>query len=121
MVLVDTSVWVGHLRASDHRLVKLLVAGEVACHAMVIGELACGNLQRRKEIIALLNALPAVDRVSDDEVLFFIGKHHLHGKGLGLVDVHLLASCLLAGARLWTLDKRLERSAGKLGIGLARG
>lgn len=116
MILADTSVWVDHLRTGNKRLANLLSSGEVACHPMVVGELACGNLRQRREIIPLLHALPVLDRVADDEILFFIERHRLAGKGLGLVDVHLLASCLLAGAGLWTLDKRLRQSSSHLGI-----
>ena len=117
MILADTSVWVDHLRVGNRRLADLLSSGEVSFHPMVVGELACGNLRRRKEVIALLHALPALDRVTDDEILFFVEKHRLHGKGLGLIDMHLLASCQLAGARLWTLDKRLKQASSRMEIG----
>ena len=114
MTLVDTSVWVDHLRNGNDALAELLLRDEVACHPMVIGELACGNLKRRKEILALLQALPTVECVSDDELLFFIGQHRLSGLGLGLVDVHLLASCAISHTSLWTLDSRLQRAADEL-------
>ena len=117
MILADTSVWVDHLRAGNRRLADLLSSGEVCCHPMIAGELACGNMRQRKEIIALLHALPTLDRVTDDEILFFIEKHRLYGKGLGLIDMHLLSSCLLAGARLWTLDKRLKQASSRIGVG----
>jgi len=117
MILVDTSVWVDHLRVGNLRLGELLTAGEVACHPMVVGELACGNLHRRKEIIALLHALPIFDRVSDDEVLFFMEKHKLYGMGLGLIDIHLLATCSIGNGHLWTMDKRLHKTATRLGVG----
>ncbi len=84
---------------------------------MVIGELACGNLGQRKEILSLLHALPAPGRVSDDEVLFFVEKHRLFGRGLGLTDVHLLASCKVSNCRLWTLDRRLQKAANEVGCG----
>ena len=115
MTLVDTSVWVDHLRRGNGRLAVLLVAANAACHPMVIGELACGNLKERKQILSLLHALPTLGRVSDDEILFFVEKHELFGRGLGLTDVHLLASCKIANCRLWTLDKRLEKAAAELG------
>lgn len=111
MILVDTSVWVDHLRNGNDALAEVLLKDEVACHPMVIGELACGNLKRRKELLALLHALPSIERVSDDEILFFIDQHRLSGRGLGLVDVHILASCAIAHATLWTLDSRLQRAA----------
>lgn len=117
MILADTSVWVDHLRAGNRRLADLLSSSAVCCHPMVTGELACGNLRHRKEIISLLHAQPTLDHVTDDEILFFIEKHHVHGKGLGLVDMHLLSSCQLAGARLWTLDKRLKQASSRIGVG----
>ena len=111
MMLVDTSVWVDHLRNGNDTLTELLLKDEVACHPMVIGELACGNLKRRKELLALLHALPTIERVSDDEILFFIEQHRLSGRGLGLVDIHLLASCVISHTSLWTLDSRLQQAA----------
>ena len=114
MILVDTSVWVDHLRNGNRRLSELLAAELVACHPLVIGELACGNLKQRTEILSLLHALPVLPRVSDDEILFFIEKHRLFGKGLGLTDLHLLASCRLAKCEMWTLDKGLQRAAAEL-------
>jgi predicted nucleic acid-binding protein len=111
MILADTSVWVDHLRNGNDPLAELLLKDEVACHPMVIGELACGNLKRRKELLALLHALPSIERVSDDEILFFIEQHRLSGRGLGLVDIHILASCAISHATLWTLDSRLQRAA----------
>jgi predicted nucleic acid-binding protein len=114
MTLVDTSVWVDHLRNGNHRLSELLMAESVACHPMVIGELACGNFKQRTEILSLLHALPVLPRVSDDEIIFFIEKHRLFGRGLGLTDIHLLASCRLAKCGLWTLDKGLHKAAAEL-------
>ena len=114
MILVDTSVWVDHLRNGNDALRERLLKDEVACHPMVIGELACGNLKRRKELLALLHALPAVERVSDDEILFFMDQHRLFGRGLGLVDVHILASCVISQTPLWTLDGRLQEAADDL-------
>ena len=116
MLLADTSVWVEHLRHGEPRLASLLNAGEVLCHPFVVGELACGNLRRRGEIVDLLASLPAIGKAGDSEVLHFIETHRLHGKGLGFVDVHLLASCALDGRRLWTLDKRLAKAARLLGV-----
>ena len=119
MVLVDTSVWVDHLRHNNRKLGDLLIAGEVACHPFVIGELACGSLRNRRQILELLQALPSLPKVEDDEILLFIEQRNLVRRGLGLIDVHLLASAALAGASLWTLDTRLNRAAHdlKLGIG----
>ncbi len=107
MVLVDTSVWIGHFHKTDAILARLLEEERVILHPFVLGELACGTLQNRTEIISLLHALPVAPRVEDDEVLFFIARHKLMGQGMGLIDIHLLASCCLASCKLWTRDKRL--------------
>jgi predicted nucleic acid-binding protein len=114
MVIVDTSIWVTHFRQGSRRLEKLLVDAEVMCHPFIIGELACGNLKNRQEIISLLQSLPMAQTVEFDEFLFFIDRNHLMGKGVGFVDVHLLASAQLTGAPLWTADKRLKSAAGQL-------
>ncbi len=116
MVLVDTSIWIDHLRSGYAKLSTLLNDGEVATHPFIIGELACGNLKNRKEIISLLHALPHVDKADDDEVLFFIEKHKLMGLGIGLIDCHLLASCKLGNSCILTKDKRLRDAAGQLGL-----
>ncbi len=116
MVLVDTSVWVAHLRQTRAGLVDLLNDGEVACHPFVVGELACGNLKNRTEILSLLEALPMVGEAEHEEVLQFIESHGLMGKGLGYVDVHLLASVALSHLPIWTLDKKLEQAADLLGL-----
>lgn len=118
MVLVDTSVWVEHLRRGELRLTALLQAGEVLCHPFVVGEFACGNLRRRDEILGLLGALPSLGKASDEEVLAFIARHQLNGKGLGLVDIHLLAATALARRSLWTLDIRLAKAAVRLGLAI---
>ena len=115
MILVDTSVWVEHLRRGVPELVVHLEAGAVLVHPFVIGELACGTLRARDEVLTLLGRLPAVPRATDHEALDFIKRHELMGRGIGLVDVHLLASAALAAdASLWTLDKRLHAVAGSL-------
>ena len=116
MVLVDTSVWVSHFRESNSRLVSLLNDGDGACHLFIIGELACGNLKNRREILLLLRSLPATDQVEQDEALQFVENNDLMGKGLGYIDVHLLASAVLSGASVWTLDKKLRAAALKLGV-----
>ncbi|MCK4563557.1 MAG: PIN domain-containing protein [Verrucomicrobia bacterium] len=116
MVLVDTSIWIDHLRSGNAALSALLNDGDVAIHPFIIGELACGNLKNRKEIISLLHALPHIDKADDDEVLFFIEKHKLMGLGIGLIDCHLLASCKLGKARLLTKGKRLRDAAGRLDL-----
>ena len=116
MVLVDTSVWVNHLRRGDKRLETLLLDGEVACHPFVIGELACGNLKNRFEILTLLRSLPQSPTIDLAEYLFFIEQNDLAGTGIGFVDVHLLASAKLSGLPLWTSDKRLNQTALQLGL-----
>ena len=117
MVLVDTSVWISHFRETHDGLVELLNNGDVVCHPFIIGELACGNLKNRTDIISLLEALPMVFLVSHEEVLAFIETRNVMGKGLGYVDVHLLAATLLTGVSLWTLDKKLEKAAKELNCG----
>ncbi len=116
MVLVDTSIWIDHLRSGNAKLTALLNDGEAAIHPFIIGELACGNLKNRKEIISLLHALPHIDKADDDEVLFFIEKHKLMGLGIGLIDIHLLASCKLGNSTILTKDKRLLDAANRLNL-----
>ena len=108
MILVDTSVWIDHLRKKDLILSDLLHKEEVCIHPFIIGEIACGNLVNRNEIIILLKALPEVVIAIDEEVLQFIENRRLYGKGLGYIDIHLLASSLLNNISLWTKDKRLS-------------
>ena len=108
MILVDTSVWVDHFRYEEPDLVSLLSRNRVLMHPMVIGELACGNLRNRDEVLGLLRGLPAILSATHDEVLFFIEQRRLMGRGIGYVDAHLLAAASLTGlAMLWTRDKRL--------------
>jgi predicted nucleic acid-binding protein len=110
--LVDTSVWVDHLRRGDTQLVALLERGAVVMHPFVVGEIACGSLANRGAVLELLQDLPTAVVADNDEVLGFIERHGLHGKGIGYVDVHLLASVALSGAAaLWTRDKRLRSAA----------
>jgi len=116
MVLVDTSVWVSHLRVGNSKLKNLLNDGDVACHSFVIGELACGNLKNRDEILSLLNTLPIVSQAEHEEVLQFIEHHQLMGKELGYIDMHLLTSALLNQVRMWTFDKRLKEVSSRLGL-----
>ncbi len=111
MVLVDTSIWVSHLCEGSEALAKTLRDGLVVCHPFVIGELACGHLKNRREILALLQALPAVEMAEQSELLEFIENKGIMGKGLGWVDMHLLASSLLSHVQLWTSDRRLKQVA----------
>jgi predicted nucleic acid-binding protein len=106
-MLVDTSVWVDHLRRRNAKLVELLEQTQVWTHDFVTGELACGNLAQRDKVLSALAALPHTPVASHDEVLAFLETHHLMGRGLGWVDVHLLASAKLAKLPFWTLDKQL--------------
>jgi len=117
MILVDTSVWVDHLRKGNRELARFLDEGLVLCHPFVLGELACGNLKNRKEILSLLSALPSSDVASQEEVMHLISERKLSGKGLGWVDVHLLASAILSRSTLWTRDKALGAAAQRLKVG----
>ncbi len=116
MILADTSVWADHLRGSEPGLVALLNEGAILIHPFVIEELACGNLPRRKDTLDLLHALSSAPMADHAEVLDFIVSQRLHGTGLGPVDVHLLASARLAGARVWSKDKALCREAKRLNL-----
>ena len=100
MVLVDTSVWINHLRKSDRHLEKLLIDCKVICHIHIICELACGNISNRKEIISLLQALPQAPVIEFDEYLYFIEQNRLFGMSIGFVDIHLLASAQLCQVHL---------------------
>jgi predicted nucleic acid-binding protein len=115
-ILVDTSVWIDHLRRTSPHLVDLLDQGAVLVHPFVVGELACGNLRNRTEILGLLQALPATPVAEPEETLHFVENEQLHGRGLGWVDVNLLASARLQGAGLWSLDKTLAAAARRLRI-----
>jgi len=117
MVLVDTSVWVEHFRSGNARLETLLYDGHVVCHSFIIGELACGNLKQRSDLLSLLRALPMAIHAEHEEVMQLIENYTLMGKGLGYVDMHLLASAMLTNDLLWTLDKRLKDASLTLGIG----
>jgi hypothetical protein len=114
MVLVDTSVWVSHLRDGNAELANLLNDGKVLCHPLIVGELACGNLKDRAVILSFLQLLPMSIEAEHDEVLSFIENNRLMGKGLGYVDVHLITSAVLTGVPIWTLDKKLVQAADSL-------
>lgn len=115
MILVDTSVWIDHLRVGDPKLGSLLQNGQVLTHPCLIGELALGQLSHRSEILGLLRNLPHAQTATDAEVLNLVENRHLFGLGIGYVDAHLLAATLLtAGAGLWTRDKRLAAVAAQL-------
>lgn len=115
MILADTSVWIEHLRVGSAELAARLVHGEIVVHSFVIGELACGTLPHRHEVLDLLGRLPAAIQATDAEVLAFIERAELPGRGIGYVDAHLLASARLGhDTRLWTRDRRLAAVAVEL-------
>ena len=115
MILVDTSIWVDHLRKGDAAFAAALKANRVATHPFVIGELACGQLRARDQILSLLRSLPKVPTATDEEALQFLERRRLYGRGLGYIDVHLLAAASLhRDGRLWTRDKRLNAAAAEL-------
>lgn len=116
MILVDTSVWVEHLRRGLPRLATLLQEGEVLIHPWVIGELACGHLRNRQQVLQLLQGLPLATVANDAEVLLLIERQRLMGRGIGYVDAHLLASARLSHCRLWTQDRRLAAVALEQGL-----
>jgi hypothetical protein len=120
MVLVDTSVWIEHLRRGHPALAGLLTQSLVLTHPFIIGELACGSLKSREVILGGLHALPSAVSASQEEVLRLIDNGRLWGRGLGWVEVHLVASALLSGCPLWTLDKRLAQAARDSGLMLHR-
>ncbi|MBD3341380.1 MAG: PIN domain-containing protein [Candidatus Lokiarchaeota archaeon] len=116
MVLVDTSVWISHLRLGEPRLQNLLHKTRVCCHPVIINELACGTLKNRNQILSLLQALPHVNTISHEELLILIERHQFMGKGLGYVDISLLGSALISDCLLWTMDKALRQAAIELGV-----
>jgi predicted nucleic acid-binding protein len=116
MVLVDTSIWITHLRKGYRQLENLLMDAEVICHPFIIGELACGNMKNRDDILSLLMSLPFAPLIDFDEFIFFIERNRLAGIGIGFVDVHLLASAQLAEVPLWTADKKLKAAADQLNL-----
>ena len=112
MILVDTSVWIDHLRTGDEELITLLTNNQVLVHPFITGELACGNLSNRGEVLKFMSDLPQSPVATDTEVLFFIDRHQLMGRGIGYIDAHLLAATTLADSALfWARDKRLVQVA----------
>ncbi|MBN3842037.1 type II toxin-antitoxin system VapC family toxin [Burkholderia sp. Ac-20349] len=117
MILVDTSVWIDHLRAGDVTLTALLETERVLIHPFVIGELALGSLRDRQTVLDALRDLPVATSATDDEVQRMVDVVPLHGLGIGYVDAHLLASVRLTdGSKLWTRDRRLLSAADRLGL-----
>ena len=117
MILVDTSVWIDHLRQGNDRLSDLLNRGGVATHPFVLGELSLGNISRRETFLELIRNLPLAKEATHDEVITFIEEHRMWGKGLGLFDMHILCSSLIDSIPLWTLNKRLAKAAQDFGNG----
>jgi predicted nucleic acid-binding protein len=117
-VLVDTSVWIDHLHRSDPELVALLRENLVVMHPAVLGELACGNLPNRQEFLTLWFTLSRVADVSFEEAMAFLENRMLWARGLGWIDIHLLASTLVSGTMLWTRDRVLRSAADQLLIPL---
>ena len=117
MILVDTSIWIDHLRQGDPTLAGLLNADQVYMHPFIIGEIALGKLPRRASLLRDLMDLPMAAPATPDEVLSFIEGERLHGLGIGYVDAHLLAATRLSpDAALWTRDRRLGGIATRLGL-----
>jgi len=119
VILVDTSVWSDHLRSGDDELAVLLDSAQVWTHPFVVGELACGNLRNRSEVLALLGDLPQLAVATDSEVLIHIEQHRLMDRRIGYIDAHLLAATTLAGpAKLWSRDQRLATLANEMRLAL---
>lgn len=116
MILADTSVWVDHLRLGNRILASLLDRDQVLTHPFIIGELACGTIRNRDEILLHLRTLPSARTVDDEEAMAFVESRRLFGRGIGWIDVHLLASAVLTDARLMTLDRCLARLAARVGV-----
>jgi len=117
MILVDTSVWVDHLQRGNAHLVRCLGQGAVLTHPFVVGELALGNLRQRTQVLEALLQLPMASTATDSEMVNFIARQSLSGKGIGYVDAHLLAAArLMPGSSLWSLDKRLQAAAAVLNL-----
>ncbi len=116
MLLVDTGVWSDHLRRHDASMAQLLHTTQVLTHPFVIGEIACGLFPRRSEVLQLLATLPSAMLLGQVELLSFIDRHALAGRGIGFVDCHLLASAMVAGSGLWTRNKSLAAAAASLGV-----
>ena len=116
MILVDTSIWINHFNKSNAGLISLLNSAKVCIHPFIIGELSCGNISNRSEILSLLKSLPHIEPALDEEVFALIENKKLYGIGLGFIDVHLLASALIHNVKIWTTDKALNKAAINQGI-----
>lgn len=121
MILVDTSIWIDHLRKSSKVLIELLEDDRVLTHSFVIGELALSGLVNRDELVELLEALPRAKEATHEEALEAVRQRKLHGRGIGWVDTHLLAAALLSDAHVWTADKRLRAVSAEAGVAYRAG
>ena len=122
MILADTSIWIDHLRGGDAVMTEQLERGSIAMHPVVLGEIALGSLKSRAELLQLLEAMPRTLVASDAEVMHMLDERALFERGLGWVDVHLLAATLLTpGLRLWTRDRRLHAVAEEIGLASSPG
>lgn len=119
-VLVDSSVWIDHLRRGEPDLVRLLEAGRVVTHPAVIGELACGSLRKRESFLRHITLLPVLAEGRADEALHLLEEHRLWGRGLGWVDILLLTSCRISNTRIWTRDRGLRVAAAALAVSHSR-
>jgi predicted nucleic acid-binding protein len=117
VILADTSIWIDHLRGGNLQLRQLLSQGQVVVHPLIVGELALGSFKQRSQVLALLDLLPQIQAAQLNEVRHMIGVRRLNGRGIGLLDAHLIASVLIdSSTRLWTRDKNLRRVAEDLHI-----
>lgn len=117
MIIVDTSIWIDHIRSQHPVLTRLLHHGDVLVHPFVVGELACGSLPNRTAFLRLLNDMPVANVATHEEVLHFVEHAKLYSRGAGYMDISLLASArLTSGAKIWTRDKRLKQIADELGL-----
>ena len=114
MTIVDTSVWIDHLRHGDDELSTLLDEGMVLIHPYVLGEIACGSLAQRETVLGHLRHLPEAPLATESEVHHLLERHRLQGRGLGWIDLHLLASARLAAVPLVTRDRALREAAQSL-------
>lgn len=120
MVLVDSSVWIEHFRRGHRGLAALLNDASVLTHPFVIGELSCGNLKHRGQILQNLAELPPAAMATHAEALDLLHDRKLYGRGIGWIDIHLIASALLSNSSLWTLDERLKQAAAIAGVAIRR-
>lgn len=117
MILVDTSVWIDHLRKHDEQLASLLQIGQVCIHPFVLGEIALGSLHNRQMVIGHLKNLPRIQTTTFEETLFFVEEFQLYSRGIGYVDSQLLAASKMSpGTQLWSRDKRLSKIASELNL-----